>query len=332
MIQGWERIKMKLSIAIPTLNRASCLEFTLRHFISQVSLHNSEVEIVICSNNSDDNTAKVMIPMANQFDFVHFHDCKERLPLGEQFKRTVAFSHGEYVILWGDDDIPAPYLIDYLLHVIEKHGNCGLFYMNRLVGYEEGNAVKSLTVYDNLYQDVERVYKDSTQFITDNFWGATFMSAVLFSREVWNNGLKFDTSSHYGFEFMGILYYGNKGRDIVYENFPLCIQRKVAHRAWGTDWPKYALLGLPNMARDLEKEGIFRNGLNIWRKRYNKFPLFCYILMSAATDKKKYRPYCSQFASYQNGLLRKSLVYAIINLMPGFVYNVSRNILFKLKK
>lgn len=323
---------MKLSIAIPTLNRASLLRFTLEHFIPQVLPNRSVVEIIVCSNNSDDATSNIMNEIASKNDFVYFYDCKERLPLGEQFKRTVSLSTGNYVILWGDDDIPAPYLINYLLHLIDERGDIGLFYMNRLVGYEEGNAVKSLTVYDKLYNNVDRIYHNSTLFINDNFWGATFMSAVMFSRDVWNKGLKFNTSTHYGFEFMGILYYGNKGQDIMYESFPLCIQRKVAHRAWGTDWPKYALLGLPNMARDLEREGIFKNGLHTWSTKYNKFPLFCYILMAAATDKKKYKPYCSKFASYQNSIIRKVLVYLIIYLMPGFVYNLSRKILFGIKK
>ena len=158
------------------------------------------------------------------------------------------------------------------------------------------------------------------------------MSAVMFHREVWERGLVFDTNEHYGFEFMGILYYGNKGGSIIYVNYPLCIQRKVAHRAWGTDWPKYSLLGLPNMSRDLEKEGLFDNGLNIWKKKYNKFPLFCYILMSAATNKKKYRKYCHQFTIYQDNIIRKFLIYIIIYLMPKWVYNLSRKILFNFKK
>lgn len=322
----------KLSIAIPTLNRAQYLQFTLEHFIPQVESCLDDVEIVVCSNKSDDGTSGIMNDIISKYSFIHFYDCNERLPLGEQFKRTVAYSEGEFVILWGDDDIPAPFLIQYLLSLIEGNKGCGLFYFNRLVGYENGNSIKSLTVYDNLYKKVHSIYTDSTEFIVDNFWGATFMSAVMFSRSVWTEGLNFNTDSHYGFEFMGILYYGNKGKKIVYENFPLCIQRKVAHRAWGTDWPKYALLGLPNMSKDLEKEGIYRNGLNVWKKKYNKFPMFCYILMSAATDKRKYKPYCSQFAKYQDGFFRKSLVYLIIYLVPGFVYNLSRKILFSLKK
>ena len=106
----------KLSIAIPTLNRAQYLKFTLEHFIPQIKSCSDQVEIVVCSNNSEDETSKIMNKISHDFNFVHFHDCKERLPLGEQFKRTVAFSEGEFVILWGDDDIPSPFLVDTLLY------------------------------------------------------------------------------------------------------------------------------------------------------------------------------------------------------------------------
>lgn len=320
-----------ISIAIPTLNREKLLNFTLEHFITQIEPVKDQVELVICNNASEDNSASMLLNIKEEHDWVKVHNCKERLPLGDNFKRAVSFSSGRFIILWGDDDIPAPGLIGYLVELVKKLPDISLFYFNRLVGYEEGNSLKALTLYENRYDGIRKIYDNSTEFITDNFWGATFMSAMMFTRDVWERGLAFDTSSHFGFEFMGILYYGNKGGEIDYENYPLCIQRKVAKRAWGTDWPKYALLGLPNMSKDLEREGLFNNGLNIWRSKYNKFVLFCYILMSAATDKKKYKPMCADFASYQNGFLRKSLVYGIIYCVPGWVYNLSRKILFSIK-
>jgi hypothetical protein len=252
--------------------------------------------------------------------------------LGDSFKRTIAFSEGKYVILWGDDDIPAPFLIAYLIYLIKDNPSWEFYYFNRLMGYEDGCTIKSLLPYETRYEGIRKVYSDSTEFIAENFLGAAFMSAVMFSRDVWERGLHFDTSSHYGFEYIGILYYGNKGLKIIKENYPLCIQRKVAKRAWSTDWPKYSLLGLPNLSKDLEAEGIYKDGLKIWYQKYNKFLMFFYILMSAATEKKKYKTYCRSFANYQNGWLRKFLCYAIIYTMPGWVYNLSRKFLFKIKK
>lgn len=323
---------MKLSIAIPTLNRAELLSFTIEHFVLQISKYLNDVELVICNNASDDDTSKVVDHFKDKFSFIKFFDCSDRVSLGDSFKRTVSYSTGDYVILWGDDDIPAPFLIEYLLELINNNLHIQLIYFNRLVGYEDGCKFKSLSIYNNTYSGVYKIYQSSTQFILEHFWGATFMSAVLFSRKIWEDGLKFDTSTHYGFEFMGILYYGNGNRPIMYEQYPVCIQRKVANRAWATDWPKYALLGLPNLSRDLETEGLFYNGFKIWQTKYNKFVLFCYILMSAATDKKKYKPMCKEIAYNQKGYVRKALVYLIVNYMPSFVYNLSRKILFRLKK
>lgn len=320
-----------LSIAIPTLNRAEYLKFTVEAFIPQLQPYAEFAELIVCSNACEDGTSDIVSEFERKYEFVRYKEYDNRVALGDSFKRTVDFSEGEYVILWGDDDIPAPFLVGYLLQRIKANSDIELYYFNRLVGYEDGCPIKSLTVYENRFERISKLYKDSSSFINDNFWGATFMSAVMFSRGVWERGLEFDTSNHYGFEFMGILYYGNKGKCIMYEGYPLCIQRKVAKRAWGTDWPIYALLGLPNMSRDLEKEGLFDNGLNVWREKYNKFALFCYILMSAATDKKKYKPYCKQFAAYQSSMIRKTLVYIIIYCMPGWVYNLSRKILFSLK-
>lgn len=321
-----------LSIAIPTLNRVNYLRFTIDSFVNQMGPFSDDVEIAICSNACEDNTSEVAREYEKKYSFIRYKECDNRVSLGNSFKRTVDFACGDYLILWGDDDIPAPYLIGYLLQRIKSNNDIEFYYFNRLVGYEDGCPIKSLTVYETKYEQRAKLYLDSSSFINDNFWGATFMSAVLFSRNVWERGLYFDTSKHFGFEFMGILYYGNKGKGIMYECFPLCIQRKVAKRAWGKDWPIYALLGLPNMSKDLEREGLFKDGLNVWRKKYNKFVLYCYILMSAATDKKKYKPYCKQFASYQQGIIRKLLAYGIIYCMPGWVYNLSRKILFSLKK
>lgn len=321
---------MKLSITIPTLNRAKLLIFTLEHFAPQIAKCQDVAELIVCNNASDDNTSIEVEKLRSQFPFIQFHDCNNRVPLGDNFKRAVSFSHGEYVILWGDDDIPAPFLISYLLGLIE-HSNTELYYFNRLMGYENGNSIKSLSICQSIYNGVVYRYKNESDFIKENFRQATFITSLMFSRNVWERGITFDTSKHYGYEFMGILYYGNKDKHIDYIEYPLCIQRKVAKRAWGTDWPKYALLGLPNMSKDLEREGLFDNGFRIWQTKHNKLILFCYILMSAATDKKKYRPMCREMAANQEGFMRKMLVYSIIYFMPSFAYNQSRRILFKLK-
>lgn len=143
---------MRLSITIPTLNRSKLLSFTLQHFAVQIENVTNDVELIVCNNASDDDTVPKVEELRKQYPFIQLHDCKERVALGDNFKRAVSFTHGDYIILWGDDDIPAPFLINYLINLI-KNNRCGLYYFNRLVGYENGNGLKSLSVYGTEYNE-----------------------------------------------------------------------------------------------------------------------------------------------------------------------------------
>lgn len=135
------RLKL-LSIAIPTLNRADILKFTIENFIDQIAINSEKVELVVCSNACNDNTSDVMKEFVSQYDFIQYKECDNRVSLGDSFKRTVDFSKGKYFILWGDDDIPAPFLVSYLIHRIESNPDIELYYFNRLVGYEDGCSIK----------------------------------------------------------------------------------------------------------------------------------------------------------------------------------------------
>ena len=120
-----------LSIAIPTLNRADILKFTIENFIDQIAINSEKVELVVCSNACNDNTSDVMKEFVLQYDFIRYKECDNRVSLGDSFKRTVDFSKGKYFILWGDDDIPAPFLVSYLVHRIESNPDIELYYFNR---------------------------------------------------------------------------------------------------------------------------------------------------------------------------------------------------------
>ena len=147
-----------LSIAIPTLNRADILKFTIENFIDQIAINSEKVELVVCSNACNDNTSDVMKEFVLQYDFIRYKECDNRVSLGDSFKRTVDFSKGKYFILWGDDDIPAPFLVSYLVHRIESNPDIELYYFNRIVGYEDGCSIKGLTLYENRYDGLCKRY------------------------------------------------------------------------------------------------------------------------------------------------------------------------------
>jgi glycosyltransferase involved in cell wall biosynthesis len=320
-----------ISIVIPTLNRKNYLVETLEHLIPQVERNQNRVELIICNNASDDYTDSFMKTIIETKPFINYYYFEDRVDICESFSRSIAKCTGKYVIIWGDDDLPSPYFLETLLDSISVNQNLGLIHFNRVVGYDANQSLSSLSVCHRLYYKPSTLY-DLNTFITNFFLDATFISSIMFLRSAWATGLAFNTKNHYGYEFLGVIYYGLRNLDCLYLNYPLCIQRKPLSRIWMNQWPLYSFIGTPNLLKDMEDLGIFKDGLNYWNKRINNdFIVYCYTLMWASAYKKQYRPLCSEINKYQTNYFRKFLTYFIIYLVPEFVFKNSRKIFFKQK-
>lgn len=320
-----------LSIAIPTVNRKSFLEITLKEFLPQIERNLGEVELVISNNASDDDTDSFIQQLKIENDHIKYYNSRTRLNLFESFSKAAEHATGEFVILWGDDDIPAPFFVETILNIIKQDVNIGLIHFNRLIGYNDGNNMRGLKIFQNVFNHTIEEYNKLSDFTKRHFFESTFMSTVVFKRQDWVKGLTYNTANHYGFEFLGTIYFGLEDKKCIYLNFPLCIQRKPVTRTWGSDWPLYGLIGIPNMVKDLENDGLFENGYEIWYSEYNTLISFIYTLICAAAHKEKYKSICSTISGFQKSYFRKFLCYLIIYLCPTPTYSLIRNIQFKLK-
>jgi len=324
-------MKKSISIVIPTLNRKNYLAETLEHFMPQVERNQNLVELIICNNASDDDTHSFMKTIIETKPLINYYSFDVRVDICESFSRSISKCSGKYVIIWGDDDLPSPYFLDTLLDSISVNVNLGLIHFNRLVGNDSKTVMRSLNVCHRVYNKPSTLY-DLNTFITEFFLDATFISSIMFLRSAWKIGLVFNTKKHYGYEFLGVIYYGIRKHDCLYLNYPMCIQRKPFSRIWMDQWPLYSLIGTPNLMRDLEEENIFKDGLNYWNKRINNnFIIYCYTLLWASAYKKKYRPMCGEINKYQTNYFRKFLTYFVIYLVPEFVFKNTRFFFFKLK-
>ena len=320
-----------LSIAIPTVNRKAFLEKTLKEFIPQISRNSGEVELVLSNNASDDNTLVYLDELAGQFDFIKYYNSKIRLSLFDSFSKAAELASGKFVILWGDDDIPAPFFIETILDIIKKKPDVGLIHYNRLIGYNSGQIMNGLKIFKSSFSETETTYHNLKDFTKHHLYESTFMSTVVFMKSDWDKGLEYNTLNHYGFEFLGTIYAGMSKKMCLYINYPLCIQRKPITRTWSSDWPLYGLIGIPNMVKDFESSGFYENGYRIWYKTYNSLISYMYTLICAAAYKKKYKVLCKEINMHQKSYLRKFLCYSVIYLCPSQTYNIIRKIQFKIK-
>lgn len=122
--QGW-----KLSICIPTYNRASHLSNCLNSII--ISSLNSKIKFQVCvsDNCSTDNTEDVVRTAQSAID-IKYHKNDRNLGHARNFLNVISMASGEFIWLIGDDDLLMPYAIEELHRLIGGHPNVDFFYVN----------------------------------------------------------------------------------------------------------------------------------------------------------------------------------------------------------
>ena len=119
----------KLSICIPTYNRALHLRNCLNS-IAQSNLQSVfEYEICISDNNSSDDTEAV-VRAAQENLQIKYHKNTYNLGIAKNFLNVVAMAEGEFAWLLGDDDLLMPGAISFLYSLIGDHPSVDFFYVN----------------------------------------------------------------------------------------------------------------------------------------------------------------------------------------------------------
>ena len=259
-----------LSIVIPTYNRCNILPFTVSLFLEQLIRNIEKVEVIICNNASTDDTENVLSSLLIQYEFIRIVNYNDHVEVGESIRRSAANATGHYLLLWSDDDIPSPTLIDTVLIELQKYPDIGCLSFNRIEGYSKAiNPIYNLFLTRDVYNSLENIYEKSSEFVEEFFCDMSFMSQNVIKMDCWNQGVKKTSDGYYGFEFMGPLLFGLKNERCLYIDYPLCIERhpESSGNSYGNKWLKYIYIGIPRLLKDLETEGI----INDWRRCYCKF-------------------------------------------------------------
>lgn len=317
-----------LSIIIPTVNRCEYLKRTVAHLLPQVIRNKDEVEFIICSNACTDNTADYVNELKSNYGFVQFYHFNDFVPICDSFSRSIGTSRGKYVILWGDDDIASPFVIDFILEQIKQKSNLGLLHFNVAVGTDLCYDINISRVENTRYSEGISV-EPLKKFLTVHAGTCGFITSMVFIREAWDKGLRYQKKEHYGYEFLYVIYHGLGERDCVYCSYPLVIQRMPMKRAWLNKWPLYGYIGLPNLLHDLDNDKLAAGAFEYWDKTNNSFYSYLVALLYASSEKKFYRPHCREIAYNQNSKFRKVLAYIIVYTFPGFLVSTLRKIFHK---
>lgn len=120
---------MKLSICIPTFNRASHLHNCLNSIAASGLAGRSDVEICVSDNGSTDSTRQV-VEEAQQKIPVRYSRSEQNLGIPRNFLKVVEMARGDFAWLLGDDDLLVPGALAGMIELIDVHPKVDFFYIN----------------------------------------------------------------------------------------------------------------------------------------------------------------------------------------------------------
>lgn len=120
---------MKLSICIPTYNRAEHLQNCLNSIISCNSQSDFNYQICISDNHSTDETEEI-VRRAQLVLNIKYHKNARNLGIPRNFLGVVAMADGDFIWMIGDDDLLLPNAISELYCLLDRYQNVDFFYVN----------------------------------------------------------------------------------------------------------------------------------------------------------------------------------------------------------
>lgn len=191
---------IRLSICIPTYNRALYLRETLNCIISQCD---DSIEIVVSDNGSKDNTNEVIAEAKKKFKNITYHQWDVNQGADKNYLKTVELAQGEYCWFFGSDDAIKDFAIDRIMNEINT--KCDIYLCSE---YLCDLQLKPYAIHYLLppnIKDTKFNLSDPKQLL-DYFNLAQshsalfgYLSCIIFKREKWN-------SITYNEEYTGTLY------------------------------------------------------------------------------------------------------------------------------
>jgi len=191
---------IKLSICIPTYNRAQFLRQALESVILQAD---ERVEIVVVDGASPDNTTEVVSAYKQVFQNLVYCRGEKNLGVDRDMARCIELARGEYCWMLSDDDMLAPGAIKRVMQEIDA--KCEIYLCNVIACDLSMRPLRKRywllnRVCDrifNLHNDKEFIeYCNKASSIGALF---SYMSAVILRRDTWSK-------EGYNYDFDGSAY------------------------------------------------------------------------------------------------------------------------------
>lgn len=180
--------RIKISICIPTYNRAEMLGQLLESIVTQSS--SEGVEIAISDNASTDHTSKIVEAYKQQGANIKYHCAAKNLGPDLNYLNAVHISTGEYCWLFGSDDLMPKGALEHVLKILHETKTCIALGPRRNFdnSFTLGNIEQWVNSEDRYFDTSSRegfsAYMQKATGIGALF---SYLSSIVFSRDSWNS-------------------------------------------------------------------------------------------------------------------------------------------------
>lgn len=214
--------KPLLSIAIPTYNRADCLENLLNCIMPQAVKLKGEVEICISDNNSADKTAEVATSFKAKFPgLIKYNRNKENLGFDKNILKIIEMSDGDFIWTFGDDDSIADNGLEEVIKVVKKSNkeNMGLITTRVESYFIDKQTGQRIVIGSTLDKNKPEIFEiDKKDVIGMRSRGSGFMSVLIFNAKFLRKIIKEDKETIK--KAIGVAYIHILLRSLIFLKYP----------------------------------------------------------------------------------------------------------------
>ena len=192
---------MRLSVAIPTYNRARLLEINLLNLLDQIGSLDEPIGIVVSDNASTDGTDAMVMRLIESGAPIAYYRNDVNLGMDENADLAIKRSASEYVLLLGDDDMLESCALVAITQCLKSHPKVWLIYLNFKI--YDGNLDREIDFRDLAFDPIEAdtFFSDGLAVVEKTKKIFAAISGGVYRRELWEQA---DPERFYGTIFIHV--------------------------------------------------------------------------------------------------------------------------------
>ena len=216
---------MFLTISIPTHNSAHYLDQALNSIINEPGL-GSDYEIVLSDNSLTLETQNLYKKKYIQYSGIKYHRSLNFDSLDANVNRSVELANGEYVWIFGDDDLIVPGAIKSIIRHLKNHQPSILVVNSQSFNQKGIIEKRRVPIKNNLVYGVE----ENDIFLANFGSYLTYLGAIVVKKNLWMQNFDNAKIGSY-FAHLDVLFKLKRNR-IAHFLSKDCIKMRLGSQTW----------------------------------------------------------------------------------------------------